>query len=145
MTWAIHRQWRKVRNIRHHMHYTLANSLLDNYERILLPSSGTSKMLQRKQTIWKKGRTWYADVGTLRIPTATFVESKAERKKRRRNDHIWSKNNDDVRIMWSFRPEFGWFQALPMSKVRLVIDRDLNAARKPGTWAYAVLPLLKIQ
>ena len=26
--------------------------------------------------------------------------------------------NDDVRITWSFRLEFGWFQALPISKVR---------------------------
>ena len=51
---AIHRLWRKVRNMRHHMHYTLANSLLDNYERILLPSFGTSKMLCKENRPLKK-------------------------------------------------------------------------------------------
>jgi putative transposase len=41
----IHKLWEKTRNIRHHMHYTLCNFLLDNFQRILLPKFETQKMV----------------------------------------------------------------------------------------------------
>src|SRR5690606_12448736 len=46
-TKLIHTLWKKAKNIRHHMHYTLSNLLLDNFQKILLPTFKTGEMVQK--------------------------------------------------------------------------------------------------
>jgi len=45
----IHQLWRKIDNIKHHMHYTYANFLLNHFSIVLLPTFGTSKMLSKQE------------------------------------------------------------------------------------------------
>jgi len=47
-TRKIHRLWKKIRDIRHHFHYSTIQFLVDNFENILLPNFQTQKMIQKE-------------------------------------------------------------------------------------------------
>lgn len=44
----IHRLWKKIRDIRHHLHYSAIHFLVDNFENILLPNFQTQEMIQKE-------------------------------------------------------------------------------------------------
>lgn len=44
----IHRLWKKIRDTRHHLHYSSIRFLLDNFKNILIPTFETQKMVQKE-------------------------------------------------------------------------------------------------
>ena len=53
-TSLIHKLWKKIKDTRHHMHYTTCNFLLNNFKVILLPNSPPNQHLERAFAIVSK-------------------------------------------------------------------------------------------
>ena len=48
------REFSRIRRVRHHHHYTAANYLLDNFEKIIVPKFETSSMIKRSTRVLRK-------------------------------------------------------------------------------------------
>jgi putative transposase len=127
---AIHRCWRKIKNIRHHMHYTLANTLLDDFQHILLPSFGTSKMVNREdRVIGKKTARDMLTWGHYEFQQRLLW--KAKTRGRERSVHIVSEQHTTMTCgsCGLYDRNVGSKKTYECRKCGLVVDRDLNAAR----------------
>jgi putative transposase len=124
------RLWKKIKNARHHMHYTISNFLLDNFSKILLPSFGTQKMLNKETRPFGK-RTARDMLSWGHYEFKQRLLWKAKRRNRSGDVFIVSEEKTTMTCgnCGHLDRNVGGSKIYNCSECHTVIGRDINAAR----------------
>ena len=129
-TKLIHTLWKKTKNIRHHMHYTLSNFLLDNFQKILLPTFKTGEMVQKD--VRPFGRKTARDMLTWsHYEFQQRLIWKATRRGRDRDVYLVDESytSKTCGVCGKINNKLGGSKTFHCGKCNLTIDQDMHAAR----------------